>query len=159
MRDDAHAQADRAPGDLLPDPAEAEHAERLPVELDPAVRRALPAPLLQRGVRLRDVTGEGDEEPDRVLGRRDDRRLGRVRDDDAPPGRGLDVDVVDPDAGAADHLQPVGALEELGGQLRRRANDDRVVVADPVLERRVAVQVDVEALLEERGSPPPRSAP
>ena len=39
------------------------------------------------------------------------------------------VDVVDADAGAADHLQPVGALDHVGGQLRGRADHDRVVVA------------------------------
>ena len=91
--------------DLLADAAEAEHAERLAGELDAAVGLALPAALLERGVRLRNVARERDEQPDRVLGRRDDRRLGRVRNDDAAPGRRLDVDVVDADARAADHLQ------------------------------------------------------
>ena len=55
VRDDTHAEPERPPGDLLTDPPEAEHAERLALELDPAVCRALPAPLLQRRVRLRDV--------------------------------------------------------------------------------------------------------
>ena len=41
-----------------------------------------------------------------------------------------------PDARAADHLQPLGALDQVGGQLRRRADDDRVVAADDLLERR-----------------------
>ena len=96
VRDDAHAEPERAAGDLLPDPAEAEDAESLAGELDAAVRVALPAALLERGVRLRDVARERDEQADRVLGGGDDRRLGRVRDDDAAPGRRLDVDVVDP---------------------------------------------------------------
>ena len=48
---------------------------------------------------------------DRVLGCRDDVRLGRVRDDDPALGRRRDVHVVDADAGAADHLQPLGALD------------------------------------------------
>ena len=91
--------------DLLADPAEAEHAERLAGELDAAPARALPAALLERGVRLRDVARERDEQPDRVLGGGDDGRLGRVRDDDPAARRGVDVDVVDADAGAADHLQ------------------------------------------------------
>ena len=105
--DDAHAEADRAARDLLADAAEAEHAERLAVELDAAPGLALPAALLQRGVRLRDVARERDQQADRVLGGRDDRRLGRVRDDDPAPRRRLDVDVVDTHAGAADHLQAV----------------------------------------------------
>ena len=103
--DDLHLQPERAPRDLLADPAEAEHAERLVGELDPAPLRALPAALDERRVRLRDVARERDQQADRVLGRRDDVRLRRVRDDDPAPGRGVDVDVVDADPGAADHLQ------------------------------------------------------
>ena len=149
VADDAHAEPERAARDLLADPAEAEHGERLAGELDAAPARALPGALLQRGVRLRDVAREGDEEADRLLGRGDDGRVGRVRDDDPAPGRRVDVDVVDADPGAADHLQPVGALDQLGGQLRRRADDDRVVVADRLGEVRVAVDVDVEVLAQE----------
>src|SRR4029079_614297 len=91
--------------DLLADAAEAEHAERLARQLDPAVRLALPPSLLQRRMRLRDVARERDEQADRVLRRGDDRRLRRVRDDDAAPRRGLDIDVVDADACAPDHLE------------------------------------------------------
>src|SRR5581483_7585071 len=109
----------------------------------------LPASLLERGVGLRDVAGERDEEPDRVLGRGDDRGVRRVRDDDPASRRGLDVDVVDADPGAPDHLQPGGALDEVGGELGRRADDDRVVAADDLLERALRVDVDVEALAEE----------
>ena len=95
---DAHAEPERAARDLLADAAEAEHAERLVGQLDAAEARALPAALLQRRVRLRDVAGEGDEQADGVLGGRDHGRLGRVRDDDPAPRRRLDVDVVDPHA-------------------------------------------------------------
>ena len=145
VADDAHAEAERAAGDLPPDPAEAEHAERLVRELDPAPARALPAAVLERGVRLRDVARERDEQADRVLRGGDDRRVRRVRDDDPASRCRLDVDVVDADAGAADHLQPLGALDHVGGQLRRRADHDRVVAADDLGERRVGVLVDVEA--------------
>ena len=41
-----------------------------------------------------------------------------------------------PDAGAADHLHPVGALDHVGGDLRGRADHDRVVVADPLARAR-----------------------
>ena len=80
-----------------------------------------------------------------MLGRRDDGRLRRVRDDDSPAGRSLDVDVVDADARASDHLEVRRALDHLCRQLRGRADDDRVVQADDVLERRIEVDVDVEA--------------
>src|SRR6185312_11341585 len=147
--DDAHPEPERPPRDLLADAAAAEHAERLALELDATPGRALPAALLQRGVGLRDVAGERHEEADGVLGRRGDRRLGRVGDDDPAPRSRLDVDVVDPHAGAADHLQAVGALDQVGGQLRRRADHDRVVVADPAGQVAVRVDVNVEALAQE----------
>ena len=51
-----------------------------------------------------------------------------------------------------DHLQPVGPLEDIGGQLRRGADDDRVVVPDPLLERQVTVDVDLELLAQELDS-------
>ncbi len=79
----------------------------------------------------------------------DDRRLRRVRDDDPAPRRRVDVDVVDADARAADHLQVHGAFDQLGRELRRRAHDDRVVAADDLLERRLRVDVDVEAGTQE----------
>ena len=94
-----------------------------------------------------------------MLRRGDDRRLGCVGDDDASPGRRLDVDVVDPDTGSADHLQPVGSPDQVGVELGRRADDDRVVVTDRVGEVAVRVHVDVEALAEELESRPRRSAP
>ena len=100
-------------------------------------------------MRLRDVAGEGDEEPDRVLGSRDNGGLGRVRDDDPAPRGRVDVDVVDPHAGAPDHLQAVGALDQVGGQLRRRAHHDRFVAADDLLERALGIDVHVEAGTEE----------
>ena len=112
VRDDAHAEAERAARDLLPDAPEAEHAERLPGELDAAVRLPLPASLLERRVRLRDVPCKRDEEPDRVLRGGDDRRLRRVGDDDPAPRRRLDVDVVDADAGTSDDLEVHRAVDQ-----------------------------------------------
>ena len=129
-------------------------ASSMPLQL-----RALPGPLLERGMGLRDVAREGDEEADRLLGRGDDGRVGSVRDDDPAPGGRVDVDVVDADPGAADHLQAVGLRDQLGGQLRRRADDDRVVVADRRCEVGVAVDVDVEVLAQELDPPRRRSAP
>ena len=134
--DDVHRQPERAPCDLLPDPAEPDDAERLPGELDPAVARPLPAPLLERGVRLGDVAGERDEQADRLFRRGDDRRVGRVRDHDATPRGRLHVDVVDPDAGPSDHLQADSQLDHLARELRRGADHDRVVAVDDLLERR-----------------------
>ena len=144
-RDDAHPETERPPGDLLADPAEADDAKRLAVQLHPTPARALPPALLERGVRLRDVPRERDHQPDRLLGCRDHGRLGRVGDDDSSAGRCFDVDVVDTDPGAADHLEPLGAADELGCELRRRADHDAVVPIDDLLDRRLLVDVDLEA--------------
>ena len=149
VRDHRHPEPDRAPRHLLADPPETEHAERLPFQLHPAPARALPAALLQRRVRLRDVARERHEQPDGLLRRRDDRRLGRVRDDDAVPRRRVDVDVVDAHPRPADHLQARGLLDQLRRQLRRRADHDRVVAADDLLQRRVPVLVDLESRPEQ----------
>src|SRR6185369_5080008 len=64
VRDDAHPEAEGAPCDLLADASEAEHAESLAFELDSSPLRALPAALLERGVCLRDVAGERNQEAD-----------------------------------------------------------------------------------------------
>src|SRR5947207_6209062 len=66
--DDAHPEPQPTARDLLADPAEPEHAERLALELDTSVARALPPPLLERSVRLRDVPRQSDQQPDGVLG-------------------------------------------------------------------------------------------
>ena len=116
VRDDPHPEpgARRATGwPIRPKPST---PSVLSASSTPPQLRPLPAALLQRGVRLRDVARERDEEADRVLGRRDDVRLRRVRDDDSAPRRRVDVDVVDPDAGAADHLQPVAAVDQVRGR-------------------------------------------
>ncbi len=130
--DHAHPEAARAGRDELADAAEPEHAERLLVDLDPAELRALPLARGQRAVRLRDVARQREHQRHGVLRGGDDVRLRRVGDDDAALGGRLDVDVVDADAGAPDHLQVVGLLDQVRGQLRGRADQDRVVVADPL---------------------------
>ena len=89
-------------------------------------------PRRQRRMRLRDVARQRQHQRDRVLRRRHDVRLRRIGHDDPALGRRLHVDVVDPDPRAADHLQPVRALDHVGGQLRRRPDQD------PVIARRSA---------------------
>ena len=84
-----------------------------------------------------------------MLRRRDDGRLRRVRDHD-PAARGrVEIDVVDPHPGPADHLELRRFLDQAGVEVRAAADDDRVVVADPRGEVAVRVHVDVEALAQE----------
>ena len=86
----------------------------------------------KRGVRLGDVAREGDQEADGVLRGRGDCRLRCVGDDDSATRGRLDVDVVHPHPGPADHLQAVGPVDQLGGELRRRPDQDAVVAGDPL---------------------------
>ena len=104
--DDAHAEPAGAGRDQLPDAAEADHRERLVGQLDAAEAAALPAPVDQRRVGLRDVAGQRQHQRDGVLGGRQRVRLRRVADQDAARRGRLDVDVVDARAGPADHAQP-----------------------------------------------------
>ena len=82
--------------------ARTQHSEHLVGELDPAPLRPFPTAGGERRVCLRDVAREREQQADGVLGGRDDVRLGRIRNDDPAPGRRVDVDVVDADAGAPD---------------------------------------------------------
>src|SRR5581483_4247453 len=144
VRQHLHLEGERTAGDEAADAPETEHAERLVGELDAAPLGALPAAVAERGVRLRDVPCERQQQAERVLGGRQGVRLGRVGDDDAAARRRVDVDVVDADTGAADHLQVRRRGDHLRGDLRRRPDDQRVVAADDLVERRVEVDVDVE---------------
>src|SRR5207302_2092826 len=76
VRDHPHLEAQGPSCDLLADAPEAEDAERLAGQLQAAVARPLPAALLERGMSLRDVAREREQQADRVLGGRGDRRLG-----------------------------------------------------------------------------------
>ncbi len=72
----------------------------------PVKRCPIPGAGRERGVRLRNVAREREQERDRVLGRGVDGRLGGVRDDDPAARRRVDVDVVHADSGAPDDLEP-----------------------------------------------------
>ena len=121
-----HTERERALGDEGTDAAEADDAERLAVELDALPSRPLPLAGLQRGVGLGDVAGLGEQQGDGLLGRREDVRLRRVDDHHAAPRGGCDVDVVDTDARSADDDQILGRVQHRLGDLRRRADDQRL---------------------------------
>ena len=103
-RHHAHAEAERALRHQLADAAEAEHAERLLVQLDAAEARPIPGAAGERAVRLRDVARERQQHRQRVLRGGDHVGLRRVCHHDAALGGGVDVDVVHADPGAADDL-------------------------------------------------------
>ena len=147
--EDLHVQAAREPRHLPPDAAEADEAERLPGELVAGEPRAVPAALLERGVGLGNRAREAEQETERVLRCRDDGGLRRVRDDDSAPRGRVEIDVVDPHPGPADHLELRGLFDQAGVEVRAAADDDRVVVADPRGEVAVRVHIDVEPFAQE----------
>ena len=132
--DHLHLEADGAVGDDGADVAAADHAQRLGVELDAQELRLLPLAGLGGAVGLGDLAGERHHQRDGVLGGGDGIAEGRVHDDDALGGGGPDVDVVDADAGAADHLQLGGGGDDLLGGLGGGADGEAVVVADDLLQ-------------------------
>jgi len=76
-----------------------------------------PLPGLGRSVRLRNLARQRQHQGDGVLGGRDRIAERRVHHDDALGRGGGNLDVVDADAGAADHLEVGGLLEDLRGRL------------------------------------------
>ena len=96
--DHAHAEAERALGHQLADAAEAEHAERLLVQLDAAELGPLPGAAGERAVRLRHLARQREQQRERVLGGRDHVRLRGVGHDHAALGGRVHVDVVHPHA-------------------------------------------------------------
>ena len=108
------------------DPAEADDADRLLVDLDAGVLRALPLAVLQCGIGGRDVAGGRQQQStasSAALTMLDGRR---VHDHDAGLRCRRDVDVVEPDAGAGDHLQPAAGGQRLGIDLGGAADQHRV---------------------------------
>ena len=113
-----------------PDPPEADDAEDLVGQLDALPPRPLPAPGHEGGVGLGDVAGLGQQEGHRVLRRREHVRLRRVDHHHAPAGGRLDVDVVEADARPAHHHQLGRGVQDVGRDLRGRADDEGVRVLD-----------------------------
>ena len=103
--DDLHLEAERPVGDDRADIAAADDAQRLVEELDAHEAVLLPLAGMGRGIGLGDLAGQRHHQRDRVLGRGDGVAEGRVHHDDAARRGGGNVDIVDADAGAADHLE------------------------------------------------------
>jgi hypothetical protein len=97
-----------------------------------------------RGVGLGDLAGDGEHHRDGVLGGGDRVAEGRVHHDHALLGGGRDVDIVDADAGAADHLEVGRRRRAPSGDLGGRADGEAVILADD-LEQLVLVLAEDRA--------------
>ncbi len=64
-----------------------------------------------------------------MLGDADGISAGRIHDQHALAGGGVEVDVVDAHAGASDHYQALGVLQQLSRHLRRAAHQQSIGVA------------------------------
>ena len=124
--DEAHPECTGALGDELADAPEPDHAEGLVSELDSLPPAALPPSLREGGVCLWNVAGLREQQCHRLLGRREDVRLRRVDHHHALAGGVFDVDVVEPDAGSAHDNEVGGRVDDVGGHLRRRPDDECV---------------------------------
>ena len=117
--------------------ASARWATSAPTRPSPTTPRVLPwsstpshfdrshLPGHQRGVGLGDVPGLGQQERHRLLGGRQDVRLGGVDDHDAAFGGRGDVDVVEADPGPTDDDEVRPGGQHLGGDRGRRADHQR----------------------------------
>ncbi len=127
-RPSARSADDRA------DIAAADHAQRLAGDLDAHEAVLLPLAGLGRGIGLRDFARQRQHQRDRVFGGGDRIAERRVHHDDALGGGRRDLDIVDADAGAADHLQARRRFDDLRGRLGGRADGEAVIVADDLGE-------------------------
>ena len=151
--DDAHLQAERAARHHRSDVAAADDAEHLSGDLDAHEARLLPLPRLRRLIGRGNLPGAGEEHGDRMLGRGDRIPERGVHHDDAGGGRRGDVDVVDADAGAADHAQPsVRGGDHLRRHLGGGADGEPIELADHFGElllvgAELGLEFDIDATL------------
>ena len=152
--DHFHLQSDRAVGDDRADIAAADDAERLREDLDAEELVLLPFAGAGRHVGLGDLPRQRQHQRDGVLGGGDRVAERRVHDDDAARRRRRNVDIVDADAGAADHLQPVRFFQKLGGDLGRRADGEAVETVDcrgelVLVLAEIGLEIDIDAAILE----------
>ena len=98
------------------------------------------------------MAGEGGKQGESVLGGCDGVATGRVHDDDAALGGGLEVDVVHPCAGTGHDLEAAGVGERIGRDLGLAAHDQGLVAGERLTElpgRETRADVDLGLLLEQ----------
>jgi len=128
--DDLHLEADGALGGERPDIAATDDAEGLVGHFDAHEAVLFPLAGASGDVCLRDLAGQRHHQGDGVLGGGDGIAEGRVHDDDALGGGRRDVDIVYTDAGAGDHLEIGGGVDDLLGHLGGGADGQTVILAD-----------------------------
>ena len=131
--DDAHAEAERAARQRAADPAVADDAERLAREpqADQLVERPSgPRAGADQALALAEPARAGQEQRERQLRGGLGQDIGRVGDAHARGSRSREVDVVDADRAAGDHLQPGRPREQRGIDPVEQQADQRVGVGE-----------------------------
>ena len=148
VRDHVHAERFGAMRDVTPDAPKADDAERLPIQLVPDERLAIPEPGLHGRVRARDVAHGRQEQREGLLRRGDRVRAGRVHHDDARSRCGVHVDRVHADPGPRHDFEMRGLRQKSGVHARLRAHDEAPRVAEHLDEpfaRRADAGDDLDA--------------
>ena len=122
------------PGHVGADLAQAHHAQLFLVKLVTHIGFAVPAAGHGAGVGVGHMARKCQHQGQGVLGRCDRVALGRIHHDHAALRGGRHIDVVHPNAGAANDAQLGGGLDDLGGHLGAGADHQSVVLADDRLE-------------------------
>ena len=123
--EDAHIKGFGAEGNFAADATEADEAESLAADFG-AGGGFLPAAFAHGGVELGELTNEGEEECESVLGDADGAAARSAHDEDAAFRGGFEVDVVDANAGAADGAEVGSFVEEVGGDFGGAPDDEGV---------------------------------
>ena len=120
----------RAHGDFAADPTEADDAERLSLELATHELGTIPHPVLhgQRGGRQ--LSQQANHSAEEQLGHGHRIAGGGVDDRHAEFGGDVERDVIHADTGTANNPQFRRGAQQLGGDARRAAADDGIVLAD-----------------------------
>ncbi len=148
-----HLEASGPVGDNGANFAEADDADDLVENFTPLELFLVPFAGLEGGGAPGNVPGKCQHHRDGVFGGGHDIACRCVHDDDAALGSRRNIDIVETDAGASDHLQPSGRFEQIFGHLCRAPDDQCIVIADNGFERRRCeagfhVHVDARRLLE-----------
>src|SRR5208283_1351200 len=145
-----HLEPKRAVGDDPADVTEADYAERFVAYLGAGEFAALPFAGSQRGVGGWNMPRQRQHHGDRVLRGRDAVAGRAVHHDDSAARCRFDIDVVDADARAPDHLERRGGIDYFAGDARAAANQQRVVGRDYLRQLRgLEAGLDVELQLRE----------
>jgi len=128
--DDVHAHGLRPLGDFPPDPAKSHDAKCLFIQFDSHELRPLPLLLLQRGIGLRDVPGEGEHHRHGVLGCGKSISLGRIRHDDALLRGRFHVDIINTCPCTADEPEPPPSIDDPCGYIRAAPHDESIILPD-----------------------------